>query len=141
VENDFKRHKDDCNSKHKHDSFDCFADCLKHKKNCCQPFKCFPVPICDDRIQLRLAGLTGNLTFQLFRLKGCELEIEIDCIEQKEKIKGVICNVGTDFVDILQDNKTVTTILINRILRINWTDPACNPCIPVPCPPNPCNNW
>lgn len=111
--------------KEKHCVPDCFAKC--HEKDCCPPIKNVPIPDCDDRIQLRLAGLTGKLTFQLFRMKGCELEIEIVCAEQREKIKGVICNVGTDFVDLLQDNKTVTTILINRILHINWKDPACSP--------------
>lgn len=111
-----------------------------HKGDCCPPYLCVPIPLCDDRLRLRLAGLTGNIAFQLFRLKGCKLEIEMDCAGKKEKIMGIICNVGTDFVEILQDGQKISTVLISRILRIDRIDPDCKPCEPGPCPPNTCSN-
>jgi hypothetical protein len=81
-------------------------------------------------ISIRLAGLTSNLSFELFRGKGCEVKVEVDCGggDGKEIIEGKICNSGTDYVDILQKNDKVTTILLNRVCRILWKDPNCNPC-------------
>lgn len=103
-------------------------------KNCCIPVSCPPIT-CDPRIFLNLAGLTGNLNFQLFRMKGCQVKIELsDC---NDEVEGVICNVGTNFVDVKQTDNTVITILIERIRLIRWEDPACNPCVPPP-PCNPC---
>lgn len=43
-------------------------------------------------------------------------------------IRGIICNVGTDFVDLLQDNQKVVTVLRNRIKKVKWVEPHCNPC-------------
>ncbi|MBZ4687108.1 MAG: hypothetical protein PWQ96_351 [Clostridia bacterium] len=109
---------------------------LVHKV-CCVPFSCPPV-ICDERIHLKLSGLTGNLNFQLFRLKGCKVEIELDCpADGKSKVEGIICNVGTNFVDIKLEDNTVITVLIEKIRLIKWTDPQCNPCVPPP-PEKPC---
>lgn len=102
-----------CSPHHKHS-----CDCRHHCREChCSPF------------HLRLAGLQGNLNFQLFRFKGCPVTIELECKEGKiNEVKGKICNVGTDFVDILQDNKTVVTVLLNRICKITWPNKDCSPC-------------
>lgn len=105
---------------------------------CSPPGHCLPIPVCDDRIRLRLAGLTGNLNYQLFRQKGCRVQIEFECAGQRETVKGVICNVGTDFVDLMRSSKTVVTVLTERICSITWDDPRCNPCVPVQPPPDPC---
>lgn len=85
-------------------------------------------PFCDNRVRLWLGGLTGNLNFLLFRQKGCKVKINFDCNGKNETVKGVICQVGTDFLDILQKDKTVVTILQDRINRIRWKDKDCNPC-------------
>jgi hypothetical protein len=105
-------------------------------KSCCIPVSC-PTIVCDPRIFLNLAGLTGNLNFQLFRLKGCQVEIELSS-PCEDKVEGIICNVGTNFVDVKQDDNTVITVLIERIRLIKWVDPACNPCVPPP-PCKPCS--
>lgn len=103
--------------------------CFPNFAFCCSP--CVP-------FQVRLAGLQGNLAFELFRLKGCNVIIHLDCPgENQETIEGKICNVGIDFVDILQTtgkSTTVVTVLIQRICKITWPDPKCNPCKP-PCQP------
>ena len=108
------------------------SDCRKHV--CLPPCHCLPMPVCDDRIRLSLAGLTGNLNFQLFRQQGCRVQIEFECADQRETVKGVIYNVGTDFVDLLRSNKTVVTVLTERICSISWDDPHCNPGEPLPPP-------
>lgn len=112
------------------------------QKACCVPVSCPPI-ICDERIHLRLAGLTGNLNFQLFRMKGCPVEIEVECRQGgdgagKETVKGIICNAGTDFVDIKQANNTVVTLMVEKIRLIKWTDPCCNPCVLPSDPCSPC---
>lgn len=43
-------------------------------------------------------------------------------------LEGIICNVGTDFVDVLQDDQTIVTVLTDRIMNIKWADPDCEPC-------------
>jgi len=109
---------------------------LVHKA-CCVPISCPPV-ICDERIHLKLSGLTGNLNFQLFRLKGCRVKIELDCpADGKSKVEGNICNVGTNFVDIKLKDNTIITVLVEKIRFIKWTDPKCNPCVSPP-PEKPC---
>jgi len=112
---------------------DHFNPCLPNFICCCTP--CFP-------FQIRLAGLQGNLAFELFRLKGCNVIVHLDCPGNAPKtVEGKICNVGIDFVDILQKSgctSTVVTVLIQRICKITWPDHNCNPCKP-PCPPKkPC---
>lgn len=43
-------------------------------------------------------------------------------------LEGIICHVGTDFVDVLQDDQTIVTVLTDRIKNIKWADPDCEPC-------------
>ncbi|KKI92656.1 hypothetical protein WQ54_08580 [Bacillus sp. SA1-12] len=55
---------------------------LEHNQNeLCQPkFTCFfdhPIPFCDDRFELRLAGLTDDLNFQLLKHKGCKVRFDL----------------------------------------------------------------
>lgn len=83
------------------------------------------VPDCDDRIQLKLAGLTGNLNFQLFRQTGCRVIVEVECGEKKSLVRGTVCNVGTDFLDIRKKDGKVMTILRDRISRMKWLDRDC----------------
>lgn len=110
---------DFCCFRHKCDRKCC---CFDHKfDSCCSPF------------QVRLAGLQGNLSFQLFRLKGCRVTINYECAGNPESVTGKICSVGTDFVSILTENsqphnKKVVTILIQRICDIEWHNINCSPC-------------
>lgn len=77
-------------------------------------------PDCDRRIQLRLAGLTGNLNFQLFRKIGRHVLVEVECGEHTSTVRGIVCQVGPDFLDIRQKNGTIITVLRNRIIKIKW---------------------
>ncbi|MEC1613426.1 hypothetical protein P9E05_10275 [Bacillus mojavensis] len=71
-------HDEDCSSHREH-------DCPRNSHHHCtcmdylhhQPIRNHGIPLCDDRVQLRLAGLTANFNFQLFRFKGCLVEIEL----------------------------------------------------------------
>ncbi|PJZ00013.1 hypothetical protein CPT06_13810 [Bacillus vallismortis] len=71
----------DCICEHRHDCQD--DDCCSHYHCTCmdffqhQPIRNHGILLCDDRVQLRLAGLTANFNFQLFRFKGCLVEIEL----------------------------------------------------------------
>lgn len=109
--------------------FCCFRDrcdhkncCFDHKDHCCPPF------------HINLGGLEGNLNFQLFRLKGCMVTIHFDCGGSSESITGRICSVGTDFVSLLEDipgpseSKKVTTIMIQKICKLEWDKRCCSPC-------------
>lgn len=138
-----KDHGHDCCSFEHDEKESCCHDTPCHdgrliSQNCCLPVTCSPLLICDDRIRVRVAGLNANLNFQLFRLKGCPVEVEYDCTGSGGSVQGTICGVGTNFVDILLNNGTVVTLLLDRICRINWTDPNCNPCVPLNPPENPC---
>ncbi len=51
-----------------------------HNDRCGHRFTCFRdhvIPFCDDRIELRLAGLTDDLNFQLLKHKGCKVRLDI----------------------------------------------------------------
>ncbi len=45
-----------------------------------------------------------------------------------KKVEGILCNVGTDYVDVKLENQTVVTVLRNHIRKIKWPDRKCNPC-------------
>ncbi|WP_299092200.1 hypothetical protein [uncultured Metabacillus sp.] len=53
----------------------------QNQNELCQPkFTCFfdhPIPFCDDRFELRLAGLTDDLNFQLLKHKGCKVRFDL----------------------------------------------------------------
>ncbi|QED46205.1 hypothetical protein [Cytobacillus dafuensis] len=63
-----------------------------HEDRHCRKF------ICDDNFKIRLAGLREGLNFRLRQLLGCEVEIELD---NGNKVKGTIGNVGSNFVEML----------------------------------------
>jgi hypothetical protein len=58
-----------------------FDDHRHNEENCRQcKYTCFcdfPIPFCDDRIELRLAGLHDDLNFQLLQHKGCKVKLDI----------------------------------------------------------------
>lgn len=61
-------HKNDIANNHQHDI-------------CHQRITCFfdhPIPFCDDRIELRLAGLTDDINFKLLQHKGCRVKIGVN---------------------------------------------------------------
>lgn len=101
---------------------------MQNKENYChEKCECNCSPF-----QARLAGIQGNISFQLFRLKGCRVRIHISCTGEDFYVDGKICNVGTDFVDIHLDEKKcggkVITVMIERICTIEWLDKDCSPC-------------
>ena len=96
-----------------------------HAGGCCIPFSSEK---CLNPFNLRLAQLNQNLNFQLFGMKGCRVEIEYECRGGNDEVKGVVCDVGTDFISVLKDNGVVATILKERICKIDWKDSCCNPC-------------
>lgn len=133
-------------SRHKdyHDRFcdrHCFCICQRNLLCCRDPFIDFRCPLFSRQ---RLAGLQGSLNFQLFRFKGCPIVVELECCDGKVNVvEGRICNVGIDFVDIIQDGgrhedkscdrDRVVTILLDRICNIVWPDKDCSPCRPNGC--------
>ncbi|WP_077214719.1 hypothetical protein [Bacillus dakarensis] len=71
---------------HCHDEHDRRYDYSEHfyhmrNNRCChQKFTCFcdhAIPFCDERFELRLAGLNDDLKFKLLQHKGCKVEIQI----------------------------------------------------------------
>ncbi|MDQ0230446.1 hypothetical protein [Metabacillus malikii] len=54
----------DCKNDHHHKDFICFCD--------------HAIPFCDKRVELRLAGLTDNVQFELSRHKGCKVLLDIN---------------------------------------------------------------
>lgn len=50
------------------------SQCFKKHAPCCNAFG---IPVCHDRFQLRLAGLTNQLNFQFFQFTGCEISVEL----------------------------------------------------------------
>ncbi|WP_281883470.1 hypothetical protein [Paenibacillus sp. YYML68] len=85
------------------------------------------INVCDNQVRLRLAGLTGNLNFQLLRAKGCRVTIEFEGAQGQTEVSGEIASVGTDYVDIAQVDRTVVTIMQSRIIAVRWDDPSCRP--------------
>ena len=125
-----KHHDNHCDDHHKenvpnHKNCEEPCDGVLVFKNCCIPFTSTR---CNNPFNLRLAGLNQNLNFQLFGMKGCRVEIEYECQGTNEEVKGIICDIGTDFIAVMRDNGVVSTILKERICKIEWKDPCCNPC-------------
>ena len=68
-----------CRDKHHQNCSDCHPHHHKdwpcnHKVNSIHEHV---LPLCDDRIYLRLAGLTDSINFKLFRHKGCKVVLEL----------------------------------------------------------------
>ncbi|WP_078544060.1 hypothetical protein [Litchfieldia alkalitelluris] len=60
--------------------------------------------LCDNRFRFRLAGLDGGFGFRLHQFKGCEIKVETDCEGTTKEVRGTVCSVGSDFLE-LQINK------------------------------------
>lgn len=96
----------------------CHKPVTKHKFN---PNRCFKIiDGVKPLIQLRLAGLNHGLNFELFRHIGNVVIIEVVSGEKVEKIRGVLSQVGTDYVDIKKADGKVVTILQQHIHKIEW---------------------
>lgn len=99
-------------------------DCACHQpisKHVLHREKCFRIiDGAKPLIKLRLAGINNNLNFELFRHRGNRVIIEVSSGDKTEKIRGVLCNVGTDYVDIKRSNGRVNTILQSNIQKIEW---------------------
>ncbi|MGO4886397.1 hypothetical protein ACJ2A9_01450 [Anaerobacillus sp. MEB173] len=68
----------DCNERH---TLTC-SHCHHHFNDCRCRLKFnrihdHVIPFCDDRIHLRLAGLTDSINFKLFRHQGCKVILEL----------------------------------------------------------------
>lgn len=133
----FPHHHCGCDKKHHFPHHHCGCDKKHHfphhkcdgffvTNSCCIP-TCFPDKhgCCIELFHLRLAGLDGNLNFELFRKKGCCAEIKTECAGEIETTIGRVCNVGTDFIDVIKDDHTTVTILKERISQIVWSK-ACS---------------
>ncbi|WP_454193384.1 hypothetical protein [Paenibacillus sp. Marseille-Q7038] len=99
-------------------------DCACHKPVTKHRFhrdRCFEIiDGVKPLIQLRLAGLNHGLNFELFRHIGNVVVIEVVSGEKVEKIRGVLSQVGTDYVDIKKADGKVVTILQQHIHKIEW---------------------
>jgi hypothetical protein len=112
----FNNHHDNCNchgfnNHHNFNNFNSFNDNQFHRKglDCCHHDHDFKHHdsfegrlFCDDRFRVRLGGLKSGMAFRLRQLLDCDVKLLI--AEEKEKIKGKIILVGTDFVEILINN-------------------------------------
>ncbi|MEN8698016.1 hypothetical protein [Bacillus infantis] len=56
--------------------------------------------LCDDRFQIRLGGLQGNLAFRLRQLVDCKVKMQLECGSSCEEILAKICFVGSNFVEV-----------------------------------------
>jgi len=90
--------------------------------HCCGPKAFSHNNCCNKHFSLHLAGLTGDLNFQFFRKRGCCAKVEFECASETKSLVGRVCAIGIDFVDILKNDKTVVTIMKQRICTIHWLD-------------------
>ncbi|WP_367903419.1 hypothetical protein [Paenibacillus sp. PL2-23] len=96
--------------------------------HCSAPFLLSSCSLCANDFRLNFNGLNGNLSFQLFRMKGCKVKIVYECAGVKEEVEGILCNTGTNYVDVKKSNQMVETVLLDRICNLLWEDRSCNPC-------------
>ena len=106
-----------CNEKNKHVQ-DCTCSSCERCKKCVK----YPLSFCDDFFTINLAGLTENLSFQLFKLKGHKVEIETIAGTHE---RGVICNFGIDYIEIKKNDGTVVLILRDKISKIYLLTDKC----------------
>jgi hypothetical protein len=110
------------------------------KETCCDfcSFKYCDSLSCRS-FHINLAGLTDNLNYVLLCHRGCMVTIGYECGEGSKYVTGRICNVGTDYVSLLEHSfeeaasesesmEKVITILWERIFDITWHDKNCSPC-------------
>lgn len=129
-------HHDKCCFDHHHDHHHnkCFFPHHGHcnefflKDHCCSPLAFSHNDCCNDHFHLHLAGLNGNLNFQLFSKKGCCAKVHFECASATKTVVGRVCNIGVDFVDILKDDRTILTIMKEKICSIQWLDKCKHDC-------------
>jgi len=63
--------------------------------------------ICDDSFRLRLGGLQHGLNYRLRQLLGCEVVVHL---EDGKRAYGEICHVGSNFVELLVEDKCYHTL-------------------------------
>ncbi len=107
---------------------ECHCDTYFRKEKRIIPVS-FPCCDCDDRVRLNLAGLTGNLNFQLLKSVGCDVEIDTTISAGENKERGKIYNVGIDFIELKKENGTLVTILKDKVSQIHWLDDECHSCM------------
>jgi hypothetical protein len=67
-------HCEECGDDHEHDDDHDHDDCFPK----CTCYCDFAIPFCDDKFELRLAGLTYGVNWELFRHIGCRVKLEIN---------------------------------------------------------------
>ena len=90
---------------------DCNCTSCDSRRKCVK----YPLSFCDHFFTINIAGLTENLSFQLLKLKGQRVEIEM--LSGKHE-HGVVCNFGIDFIEIKKKDGTVVLILRDKISKI-----------------------
>lgn len=78
----------------------------------------YPYCDCSRYKRLSLAGLTDNINFRLLKNAGREVEIETTFRMEK----GRIYDIGTDYVEIKEENGLIVTMLKENIRHIRWLD-------------------
>lgn len=113
------------------------------KFDCGCRFQCTPVcvPDCNKLLQISLAGKSDTFGFTLIRMIGCRLKVDMECAGKTSRIVGVLCNTGTDFIDIRKANGRVVTVLRDKIDKIEWLDKNCNSSNPKKNKKNPCKKF
>lgn len=86
------------------------------RKGSCKIPVQIPCPDCNDFFDINLAGLTENLNFQLLRFEDSDIEIDT----ASGSVKGRICKVGIDFIEIKEKDGIIVTILKDKIIQIRW---------------------
>lgn len=125
----------DCQHMPPHLSLASHSACLPHSHQYLSACGCqiplhFPRQIHNiPEIRLRLGGLVDNMRFHLIRGIGCPVVAEVEGAEGKpRKVRGKICNVGTDSLDLKMKNGTITTLMLSRLHSLHWPNSACSPC-------------
>lgn len=83
----------------------------QHCSNCHHQF------ICDDRFRIRLAGLDGGMAFRLRELLDVEAKFEIAGEQGSKMLKGRVCSIGSDFVEVVLAKKAPMKKPVKRLRR------------------------
>lgn len=78
----------------------------------------FPCRDCHNDIRLNLAGLTDNLNFKLLSLEDRKVEVDTSCTKEK----GIIEDVGIDYIELKNKRKKNVIILKDKIDHIHLLD-------------------
>lgn len=77
-----------------------------------------PCRDCHNDIRLNLAGLTDNLNFKLLSLEDRKVEVDTSCTKEK----GIIEDVGIDYIELKNKRKKNVIILKDKIDHIHLLD-------------------